>query len=43
MAEVKERLGLLEAGYALVSRRMDRMGGDIERIKVRLELVDERT
>jgi septation ring formation regulator EzrA len=40
MAEVKERLGLLEAGYASVSRRLDRMSGDIERIKVRLELVD---
>jgi predicted nuclease with TOPRIM domain len=40
MAEVKERLGLLEAGYASVSRRMDRLGGDVERIKVRLELVE---
>jgi hypothetical protein len=40
MAEVKERLGLLEAGYASVSRRLDRMGGDVERIKVRLDLVD---
>lgn len=40
VAEVKERLGLLEAGYASVSRRLDRMGGDVERIKVRLELAD---
>jgi predicted nuclease with TOPRIM domain len=38
--EVKERLGLLEGGYASLSRRVDRLGGDIERIKVRLELVD---
>jgi hypothetical protein len=38
--EIKERLGLLEAGYASLSRRVDRVGGDIERIKVRLELQD---
>ena len=43
MAEVKERLGLLEGFEASLSRRLDRMGGDMERIKVRLELVDERT
>ena len=43
MAEVKERLGLLEGFYASLSRRLDRVGGDVERIKVRLELVDERT
>jgi hypothetical protein len=43
MAEVKERLGLLEAGYASLSRRADRIGGDLERIKVRLELVDAPT
>jgi hypothetical protein len=40
VVEIKERLGLLEAGYASVSRRLDRMGGDVERIKVRLDLVD---
>ena len=39
-AEIKERLGLLEAGYASLSRRVDRIGGDIERIKVRLDLVE---
>ena len=39
-AEIKERLGLLEAGYASVSRRVDRIGGDVERVKVRLDLVD---
>jgi L-rhamnose isomerase len=38
--EVKERLGLLESQYASISRRLDRQGGDIERIKQRLELVD---
>lgn len=40
IVEVKERLGLLEAGYASVSRRVDRITGDLERIKVRLDLVD---
>ncbi len=38
--EIKERLGLLEAGYASLSRRVDRIGGDLERVKVRLELQD---
>lgn len=40
MAEVKERLGLLEAQYASVSRRLDRLGGDVEHIKRRLDLAD---
>ena len=40
MVEVKERLGLLEAAGASVSRRMDRVGGDVEQIKRRLDLVD---
>jgi predicted nuclease with TOPRIM domain len=40
MREVKERLGILETQYASVSRRVDRIGGDVERIKVRLDLVD---
>jgi predicted nuclease with TOPRIM domain len=39
--EVKERLGLLEGQYAPMSRRLDRIGGDVERIKTRLELVEE--
>jgi hypothetical protein len=30
----------LEAGYASLSRRVDRIGGDVERIKTRLDLVD---
>ena len=29
---------MLEGGYASLSRRVDRMGGDVERIKQRLEL-----
>ena len=37
---MRERLGTLEANYANVSRRMDRMAGDIERIKPRLDLVE---
>jgi hypothetical protein len=40
IVEVKEPLGLLESQYASISRRLDRQGGDIERIKQRLELVD---
>jgi len=38
--EIKERLGLLEAGYASLTRCVDRIGGNGERIKVRLELLD---
>jgi len=40
MREVKERLGILEQQYASMSRRVDRIGGDVERIKTRLDLVD---
>jgi predicted nuclease with TOPRIM domain len=40
IGEIRERLGLLEANYANVSRRMDRVAGDIERIKRRLDLVE---
>ena len=40
MVEVKERLGFLEGQYASISRRADRIGGDVERIKTRLDLVD---
>jgi chromosome segregation ATPase len=35
---IKERLGLLEAGYASLSRRVDRMDERLERIERRLEL-----
>jgi predicted nuclease with TOPRIM domain len=38
--EVKERLGFLEGGYASLSRRVDRIGGDVERIKTRLDIAD---
>jgi predicted nuclease with TOPRIM domain len=38
--EVKERLGLIEGQYASLSRRVDRMGGDVDHIKRRLDLVD---
>jgi predicted nuclease with TOPRIM domain len=40
VTEIKERLGLLEAGYASLSRRVDRIGGDVERIKRRLDIVE---
>ena len=40
LVEIKERLGLLEGSYASVSRRVDRMGGDVEHIKRRLDIVD---
>jgi hypothetical protein len=40
MIEVKERLGLIETQYASLSRRVDRMGGDIERINKRLDLTE---
>jgi predicted nuclease with TOPRIM domain len=38
--EIKERLGFLEGSYASLSRRVDRLGGDVERIKTRLDIVD---
>ena len=40
LIEVKERLGLLEVRYASLSRRLDRLGGDVEPIKRRLNLVE---
>jgi len=40
MREVKERLGTLEANYASVSRRIDRMESRVERIETRLNLAD---
>jgi hypothetical protein len=39
LAEVKERLGILESQYASLSRRVDRIGGDIEQVK-RLGLIE---
>jgi hypothetical protein len=38
--EIKERLGFLKGTYVSPSRRVDRLGGDVERIKVRLDIVD---
>ena len=40
MAEVKERLGMLEAQGASLSRRIDRLSGGAEQIKRRLNLAD---
>lgn len=40
VGEVKERLGLLESQYASLSRRVDRVGGDIEHIKRRLDIAE---
>ena len=39
MTEVKERLGHLEGQYAGLSRRVDRLSGDVEQIKRRLDIV----
>lgn len=40
MAEVKERLGIQETQYASLSRRMDRLGGDMEQVRKRLGLIE---
>ena len=40
MREMKERLGSLEASYASVSRRIDRLDGRVERIEIRLNLAE---
>ena len=37
--EIKERLGFIESQYGSLSRRVDRLGGDVEQIKRRLDLV----
>ena len=42
-ADTRLRVGMLEGGYASVSLRLDRMAADIERIKHRLDLIDEPT
>jgi len=39
-ADTRLRVGMLEAGYASVSLRLDRLAADVDRIKRRLELVD---
>jgi hypothetical protein len=38
--EIKERLAFLEGGYASLSRRVDRIGGDVDLIKRRLSLAE---
>jgi hypothetical protein len=40
MVEVKERLGFLEAQYASISRRVDRIDSRLERIERRVDLVE---
>ncbi len=40
VSELKDRVGLLEVQGASISRRLDRVGGDVERIKRRLDLSD---
>jgi predicted nucleic acid-binding Zn-ribbon protein len=40
IVEVKERLGFLEAQYASVSQRVDRIDGRLDRIERRLDLVE---
>jgi hypothetical protein len=40
-ADTRLRVGMLEAGYASISVRLDRLAGDFERIKRRLDLVAE--
>jgi len=41
ISEIRHRVGLVEMGYAAMQQRMDRLVGDIEQIKRRLELVDD--
>lgn len=38
--DLRLRMGMLEAGYASMSLRIDRIGGDVELIKRRLDLAD---
>lgn len=42
-ADTRLRVGMLEGGYASVSLRLDRIAADVERIKRRLNLVEEPT
>lgn len=39
-AELRLRVGMIEAGYASMSLRLDRLGGDMEFVKRRLGLLD---
>ena len=38
MLEVRERLGMLESGVASVSRRLDRLSGEVDQIRRRQNL-----
>ena len=38
IAELRHRVGLLEVAYSTMQHRLDRMAGDMERVKRRLEL-----
>ncbi len=38
--ELRLRVGMIEAGYASMSLRLDRLGGDMETVKRRLGLLD---
>lgn len=40
LAEIKERLGIQESQYASLSRRVDRLGGDMEQVRKRLGLIE---
>jgi phage shock protein A len=40
LVELKQRVGLLEAQYASLSNRIDRIAGDVGLIKPRLDLVE---
>ena len=39
-ADTRLRVGMLEAGYASISLRLDRLAGDVERIKPGVDLVE---
>jgi hypothetical protein len=39
-ADTRLRVGMLEAGYASVSLRLDRLAADVDRIKRRLALAE---
>jgi predicted nuclease with TOPRIM domain len=38
--EVRTRLGFLEEQYASLSRRVDRIGGELEQVRRRLDIAD---
>jgi hypothetical protein len=40
MVDVKQRIGFLEEQHDSISRRIDRIGGDVARFKTRLDRVD---